>query len=106
MLHKCRRFRPLPGVEAVEVVERRATSRVVAARASSVGVEVPLQSHGAHGETGGGQSPRWAVWQAPQAQPCPQCGGLLVPDKGNTTATCQSCETQIDVAAAAEQATA
>src|SRR6267143_6259582 len=40
-------------LEAVEVVERRATSRVVAARASSVGVEVPLQGHGTHGETGG-----------------------------------------------------
>src|SRR5206468_1645627 len=40
-------------LEAIEVVERRATSRVVAARASPVGVEVPLQSHGAHGETGG-----------------------------------------------------
>ena len=40
-------------LEAIEVVERRATSRVVAARVSPVGVEVPLQSHGAHGETGG-----------------------------------------------------
>ena len=40
-------------LEAIEVVERRATSRVGAARASPVGVEVPLQSHGAHGETGG-----------------------------------------------------
>src|SRR5215471_4703282 len=38
-------------LEAIEVVERRATSRVVAARASSVGVEVPLQGHGTHGET-------------------------------------------------------
>src|SRR4029450_4694456 len=45
---------PVGGIlEAIEVVERRATSRVVAARASPVGVEVPLQSHGAHGETGG-----------------------------------------------------
>src|SRR5712692_10879664 len=40
-------------LETVEVVERRATSRVVAARASSVGVEVPLQGHGTYGETGG-----------------------------------------------------
>src|SRR5438094_3798938 len=40
-------------LEAVEVVERRAPSRVVAARASSVGVEVPLQGHGTNGETGG-----------------------------------------------------
>ncbi len=40
-------------LEAIEVVERRATSRVVAARASPVGVEVPLQGHGTHGETGG-----------------------------------------------------
>src|SRR5262245_22076029 len=40
-------------LEAIEVVERRATSRVIAARASSVGVEVPLQGHGTHGETGG-----------------------------------------------------
>ena len=40
-------------LEAIEVVERRATSRVVAASASPVGVEVPLQGHGAHGETGG-----------------------------------------------------
>src|SRR5262245_7283341 len=39
--------------EAVKVGERRATSRVIAARASSVGVEVPLQGHGPHGETGG-----------------------------------------------------
>src|SRR6266446_2516502 len=34
-------------------MERRTTRRVVAARASPVGVEVPLQRHGAHGETGG-----------------------------------------------------
>src|SRR5262249_8180293 len=40
-------------LEAVKVVERRATSRVIAARASSVGVEVPLQGHGPYGETGG-----------------------------------------------------
>src|SRR5512144_1874668 len=40
-------------LEAVEVVERRAASRGVAARASSVGVEVPLQGHGTYGETGG-----------------------------------------------------
>ena len=40
-------------LEAVKVVERRATSRVIAARASSVGVEVPLQGHGTYGETGG-----------------------------------------------------
>ena len=42
-------------LEAIEVVERRATSRVVAARASPVGVEIPRQSHGAHGETGGSE---------------------------------------------------
>src|SRR5712692_8292081 len=41
------------GLEAVEVVERRATSRVVAARARSGGVDVPRQGHGTHGETGG-----------------------------------------------------
>src|SRR5919197_2011063 len=40
-------------LEAVKVVERRATSRVFAASASSVGVEVPLQGHGPYGETGG-----------------------------------------------------
>src|SRR5215813_342066 len=40
-------------LEAVEVVERRAASRVVAARANAVGVAVPLQGHGTHGETGG-----------------------------------------------------
>src|SRR5919198_2941426 len=40
-------------LEAVKVVERRATSRVIAASASSVGVEVPLQGHGPYGETGG-----------------------------------------------------
>src|SRR3989442_11997489 len=40
-------------LETVEVVERRATSRGVAARASSVVVEVPLQGHGTYGETGG-----------------------------------------------------
>ena len=40
-------------LETIEVVERRATSRVVAARASPVGVAMPLQSHGAPGETGG-----------------------------------------------------
>ena len=40
-------------LEAIEVVERRAPRRVVAARASPVRVEIPLQSHGAHGETGG-----------------------------------------------------
>jgi hypothetical protein len=40
-------------LEAVEVVERRATRRVVAARTNSIGVEVPLQGHGTHGETGG-----------------------------------------------------
>src|SRR5438445_1054132 len=37
----------------MEVVERRAPRRVVAARTSPVGVEVPLPGHGAHGETGG-----------------------------------------------------
>src|SRR5262252_2450400 len=40
-------------LEAVKGVERRATSRVIAARASSVRVEVPLQGHGTYGETGG-----------------------------------------------------
>ena len=40
-------------LEAVEVVERRATRRVVAARARAVGVEVPLQGYGTYGETGG-----------------------------------------------------
>lgn len=40
-------------LEAIEVVEWRATSRVVSARASPVGVEIPLQSHGAHGEPSG-----------------------------------------------------
>ena len=40
-------------LEAVEVVERRATSRVVAASARAVGVEVPLQGYGTYGETGG-----------------------------------------------------
>src|SRR5262245_7540112 len=39
--------------EAIEVVERRAPRWVVAARARPVGVEVPLQRHSAHGETGG-----------------------------------------------------
>ena len=39
--------------EAIEVVERRAPRRVVAARTSPVGVEVPRQGHGAHGEAGG-----------------------------------------------------
>lgn len=39
--------------KTMKVVERRATSRVGAAHASPVGVEVPRQSHGAHGETGG-----------------------------------------------------
>ena len=40
-------------LEAIEVVERRAPRRVGAAHTSPVGVEVPLQGHGAHGETGG-----------------------------------------------------
>ena len=40
-------------LEAIEVVERRAPRRVVAVRASPVGVDIPLQSQGAHGETGG-----------------------------------------------------
>src|SRR2546430_906172 len=40
-------------LEAVEVVERRAPRRVVAARASPVGVEGPLPGHGTYGETGG-----------------------------------------------------
>src|SRR5215467_8044196 len=40
-------------LETVKVVERRATSRVIAARASSVEMEVPLQGHGPHNETNG-----------------------------------------------------
>lgn len=40
-------------LEAMEVVERRAPRRVGTARAGPVGVEVPLQGHGAHGETSG-----------------------------------------------------
>ncbi len=43
----------------------------------------------------------FAVWQAPLATPCPQCGGMLVPDKDPDTATCAKCGTQVAVAALA-----
>jgi DNA topoisomerase-1 len=43
----------------------------------------------------------FAVWQAPLSQPCPQCGGLLVPDKGPDNATCAKCGTKVAVAALA-----
>ncbi len=43
----------------------------------------------------------FAVWQAPLSQPCPECGGLLVPDKDPDTATCAKCGTQVAVAALA-----
>ena len=43
----------------------------------------------------------FAVWQAPLEAPCPQCGGLLVPDKDPDTATCAKCGTQVAVAALA-----
>ncbi len=42
----------------------------------------------------------FAVWQAPLEQPCPSCKGMLVPDKKGETATCASCETKIETAAA------
>jgi len=43
----------------------------------------------------------FALWQAPLAQPCPVCGGLLAPDKDATTATCAKCSTKVEVAALA-----
>jgi DNA topoisomerase I len=43
----------------------------------------------------------FAVWQAPLSQPCPECGGLLVPDKDPDNATCAKCNTRVAVAALA-----
>jgi DNA topoisomerase-1 len=43
----------------------------------------------------------FAVWQAPLSQPCPECAGLLVPDKDPDTATCAKCGAQVAVAALA-----
>jgi DNA topoisomerase-1 len=43
----------------------------------------------------------FAVWQAPLSQPCPECGGLLVPDKDPDNATCAKCGTKVAVAALA-----
>jgi DNA topoisomerase I len=43
----------------------------------------------------------FAVWQAPLSQPCPECGGLLVPDKDPDNATCAKCHTKVAVAALA-----
>jgi len=40
----------------------------------------------------------FALWQAPLPQPCPSCGGLLVPDRDPDTATCAKCGTQVRVA--------
>jgi DNA topoisomerase-1 len=40
----------------------------------------------------------FALWQAPLSQPCPTCGGLLVPDRDPDTATCAKCGTQVRVA--------
>jgi DNA topoisomerase I len=40
----------------------------------------------------------YALWQAPLSQPCPSCGGLLVPDRDPDTATCARCGTQVRVA--------
>jgi DNA topoisomerase I len=40
----------------------------------------------------------FALWQAPLSQPCPSCGGLLVPDRDPDTATCAKCGTQVRVA--------
>src|SRR5712692_5595366 len=59
------------GLEAVEVVERRATRRVVAARTTSRGVEVPRQGHGTHGETGG-------LGRAMQRAPCLETPVLMM----------------------------
>jgi DNA topoisomerase-1 len=43
----------------------------------------------------------FAVWQAPLSQPCPECWGLLVPDKDPDNATCAKCNTRVAVAALA-----
>lgn len=40
----------------------------------------------------------FALWQAPLAQKCPTCGGLLAPDKDGGTATCAKCGSQVQVA--------
>jgi len=40
----------------------------------------------------------FALWQAPLAQKCPTCGGLLAPDKDGNTATCAKCGSQVQVA--------
>ena len=40
-------------LEAVEVVEGRAAGCIVSTIASAIGMEVPPQSHGPHGEAGG-----------------------------------------------------
>jgi DNA topoisomerase-1 len=40
----------------------------------------------------------FALWQAPLAQKCPACGGLLAPDKDGQTATCAKCGSKIAVA--------
>ena len=43
---------------------------------------------------GGSNYPKcdFAVWEKPLDIPCPECKGLLVPDKSNTTATCSQCK--------------
>jgi DNA topoisomerase-1 len=41
----------------------------------------------------------YAIWQAPLAEPCPNCKGMLVPDKKGETATCASCNQTVEVAA-------
>jgi DNA topoisomerase I len=41
----------------------------------------------------------YAIWQAPLAEPCPNCKGMLVPDKKGETATCASCNQKVEVAA-------
>jgi DNA topoisomerase-1 len=40
----------------------------------------------------------YALWQAPLAQKCPTCGGLLAPDKDASTATCAKCGSRVQVA--------
>jgi DNA topoisomerase-1 len=42
----------------------------------------------------------FAVWQAPLETPCPNCKGLLVPDKSGKTATCAACGTTVEPAQA------
>jgi DNA topoisomerase-1 len=42
----------------------------------------------------------FAVWQAPLDTPCPNCKGLLVPDKSGGTATCAGCGTTVEPAQA------